>query len=150
VGLVLSERLINVPTEIVPPLYTMLQEEIQWAVDEGEPYKFTHYLVLSKTYTEVASTLDVVQDDRPQKKKKAKSHGEGGSSETFYFHPEDEVLARYATAVGSYPYTKEEGTADSKRAFQELGIKPQGHMILIEAGKFSEAITAVEGFLKAP
>ena len=149
--MILSERLMNIPSEVVPPLYTMLQEEVQWAVDEGEPYQFTHYLILSKTYTEVASTLDVVDDDRPQKKKKGKGAAEGVPGETFFFHPEDEVLARYAAAVGSYNYTKEEGEgrADSKRAFQDLGIKPQGHMVLIEAGKFTEAVKAVEGFLKA-
>ncbi|CAG8553055.1 15242_t:CDS:2, partial [Racocetra fulgida] len=34
VGLILSERLINMPVQIVPPMYKMLQEEIQWAVDD--------------------------------------------------------------------------------------------------------------------
>lgn len=34
VGLVLSERMVNMPTQIVPPMYRMLQEELQWATEE--------------------------------------------------------------------------------------------------------------------
>ena len=46
------------PSEISPPMYTMLLEEIQWALEEKEPYQFTHYLIWSKVYNEVASALD--------------------------------------------------------------------------------------------
>ncbi|CAG8525458.1 7859_t:CDS:2 [Gigaspora margarita] len=72
IGLILSERLINMPVQIVPPMYKMLQEEIQWAVDD--PYNFEWYLVLSKTYQEVVSTLDdESSQSKKQKKKKAKA-----------------------------------------------------------------------------
>lgn len=147
IGLVLTERLINVPTEVVPPMYTMLVEEIQWALEENEPYKFSHYLIISKTYTEIASTLDE-EDERPKKKKKASS----GAAEIMYFHPEDEVLQRYALCHGSYNYTtpQDDGHSDSKRAFQELGIRPQSYAILIEAAKFQDAVKAIAEYLKPP
>lgn len=143
IGLVLTERLINVPAETVPPMYTMLTEEIQWAVEEKEPYQFEYYLVLSKTYTEVASALDE-EDDRPKKKKKAVR------PEVLYFHPEDEVLQRHALCYGGYNYstTQDGGHSDSKRAFQELGIRPQSHAILIEASKFEAAVKDVVEYLK--
>ncbi|KAG5922138.1 Mss4p nuclear export [Claviceps africana] len=135
VGLVLSERLINIPVEIAPPMYSMLVDELEAAVEDKEPYDFSHYLIVSKTYTEVESTLDVEQ----RKKKKVKDE-----PTTFHFHMEDEVLHKYALAHGSFSYTKEnESVSDSKRAFQEAGIKPTGHMILIEAGKFREAVKAM-------
>ncbi|KIV86645.1 hypothetical protein PV11_02245 [Exophiala sideris] len=145
IGLILTERLINVPSEVVPPMYTMLQEEIQWAIEDKEPYNFSHYLILSKTYTEVASKLDA-EDDRPKKKKKAA----GGSFETMYFHPEDEVLHRHAICHGGYDYStkQDDGYSDSKRAFQELGIKPQGHAILISADKFKAAVEEIAEYLK--
>ncbi|KAI9851327.1 MAG: Mss4p nuclear export [Thelocarpon superellum] len=145
VGLILTERLVNVPAEVVPPMYAMLLEEISWAVEEKEPYAFSHYLVLSKTYLEVPSALDQEDHPAPKKAKKASSDGE-----LFYFHPEDEVLHRHAQAHATYAYAKEkdEGHSDSKRAFQELGIKPQGHVILIEASKFEGAVKAVERFLQ--
>ena len=147
VGLVLTDRLLNMPSEVVPPMYKMLLEEISWAVEEKEPYTFTHYLVLSKTYCETESHLDQ-DDDRPKKKKKHLA--KIASHEAFFFHPEDEVLQRHALAHGSFPYLRDgsSGDADSKRAFQEMGVKPQGHMILIEAAQFEEAIKAIDEYLR--
>ena len=146
VGLILTERLMNMPAQIVPPMYKFIIEEIDWAVNEKEPYKFSHYLILSKTYTEIISKLDEEQS-RPQKKQKKKKIAI--SSETFYFHPEDEILQKYALGFGNYEYTKggEEGASDAKRAFQEAGVRPMGHMILIEAARFEEAVAAVERYL---
>jgi len=147
VGLILTERLINMPSEISPPMYTMLLEEIQWALQDKEPYSFTHYLILSKTYKEVESKLDA-EESRPAKKKKK----ENAVADTFYFHPEDEVLQKHALAYGSFDYTKQadEGASDSKRTFNEAGIVPQGHVILIDADKFEGAVKAVTDYLKPP
>ncbi len=147
VGLILAERFINMPHQIVPSMYNMLLEEIQWANDDKEPYQFTHYVFVSKTYTEVASTLDT-EDDRPKKKSKAKTDG---SAETFYFHPEDEVLERFATATVGFEYERNlgDGASDARRTFQDLGVKPQGKIMVIEASKFSEAVKAVEEFIGA-
>ncbi|KAK5161536.1 p21-C-terminal region-binding protein-domain-containing protein [Cryomyces antarcticus] len=143
VGLILTERFVNMPTEVVPPMYNMLLEEIKWAIEEKEPYSFSHYLILSKTYAEVASKLDQ-EESRPKKKNKAAK-----DSNTFYFHPEDEVLQKHASSCGSFEYTKQgdEGAADSKRTFQELGIRPRGHLILIEGPKFESAVKAVGEYL---
>ncbi|KAL2070744.1 hypothetical protein VTL71DRAFT_13770 [Oculimacula yallundae] len=146
VGLVLGERLINVPAEISPPMYTMLIDEIEAAVEDKEPYDFTHYLILSKTYNEISSSLD--QEDAPKSKKNKAAKT---NREVFYFHPEDEVLQKHALASGSFEYTKDEGEgmADSKRAFSEMGIKPQGSLILIEASKFEGAAKAIGEYLNA-
>ncbi|RDA95187.1 hypothetical protein CP533_1853 [Ophiocordyceps camponoti-saundersi (nom. inval.)] len=142
IGLVLSERLINVPSEVGPPMYSMLIDEVEAAVEDGEPYQFTHYLVLSKTYREVESTLDVEE----RKRKKARE-----DSTTYYFHPEDEMLHKHAMAHGNFAYTKEDdAVADSKRAFQEMGIKPAGHMILIDADKFEGAVKTINEYFKPP
>ncbi|CAJ2514114.1 Uu.00g022330.m01.CDS01 [Anthostomella pinea] len=142
VGLVLSERLINMPSEISPPMYGMLIDEIEAAVGDKEPYEFSHYLIISKTYHEIESTLDVEE----RKRKKGKQ-----DATLFYFHPEDEVLQKHAVAYGSYPFTKiDEAIADSKRAFQEMGVMPRGSMILIEASKFADAARAVKEYLSAP
>ena len=146
VGLILTERLVNVPAQVVPPMYRMLQEEITWALDDNEPYKFTHFLILSKTYREIASRLD--EDETSSRKaKKQRQSGRNGSDELFYFHPEDELLQRHAVAYGGYGYKNRSSQSDSKRAFQELGIKPQGHMMLIECGKFESALKAMQTFV---
>ena len=147
VGLVLTERLINMPSEVVPPMYSMLQEEITWAIEDKEPYNFSHYLILSKNYEEVESKLDT-EETRPQKKKKRS----GNKAEQFYFHPEDEVLERHTQCAGSFEYTHQhdEGHSDSKRAFQELGIKTGGSLLLIEAAKFEAAVKDITDYLKPP
>ena len=145
VGLILTERLVNVPIEVIPPMYKMLLEEITWANEDKEPYTFTHYLILSKTYREIESQLDQ-EDNRPQKKKKKGAN----KAEVFNFHPEDAIIQRSAMAFGDYKYLKEasEGGSDSKRAFQDLGIKPQGHMILVEASKFESMVATLEQTLQ--
>lgn len=148
IGLILTERFINMPHETVPPMYTMLLEEITWALNDAEPYAFTHYLVLSKVYSEVASALPS-SDAAPPPSKKKKNKGEGDAGEEFYFHPEDEVLHKFAKGWTSFDYDTpvDEGASDSKRAFQELGVKPRGHLVLIEADKFESAVEGVKTFL---
>ena len=134
------------PSEVVPPMYTMLQEEIAWAIEDNEPYNFSHYVILSKTYEEVESKLDQ-EAARPQKKKK-KSAGSG--VERFYFHPEDEVLERHALCSGSvsYDHLADEGLSDSKRAFQELGIRTGGSLMLLEGGKLEGAVKDMAEYMK--
>ncbi|KAK5132310.1 hypothetical protein LTR08_009218 [Meristemomyces frigidus] len=162
VGLILTERFINMPHQTIPPMYNMLLEEISWALADKEPYAFTHYLVLSKTYTEVASKLDSAMDVEPPQAKKSKKAAASASasasaaataaaSEHFYFHPEDEVLHRHALAQCSFDYSRQEdeGASDAKRAFQEMGVRPQGHLILLEGSKFEGAVRAVKEYLGA-
>ncbi|KAL1839781.1 hypothetical protein VTJ49DRAFT_1155 [Mycothermus thermophilus] len=139
VGLVLAERLLNMPAEVIPPMWSCLIDEIEAAVEDGEPYQFTHYLVVSRGYHEVESTLD--QSERKQKKAREEA-------ELQYFHPEDEELRRHAASSGAYPFAREgEVVADSRRAFQELGVKPCGLMMLIEAGKFQRAVQAMAEYV---
>jgi len=83
VGLIISERFINMPSEVSPELYRMLLEQIGWALEESRPYKFSHYLILSRTYTEIESKLDQEENPRP---KKNKGISKGGDKEIYYFH----------------------------------------------------------------
>jgi protein BCP1 len=114
-------------------------------VQESEPYNFTHYLILSKTYEEIQSALPAM-DEQPRSKKQK---GGKAGGETFYFHPEDEVLHKHALGWASFEYDTpvDAGASDSKRAFQELGVKPKGHLVLIEAEKFEAAVGGVKAFL---
>ncbi|KAK3390989.1 p21-C-terminal region-binding protein-domain-containing protein [Podospora didyma] len=139
VGLVLAERLLNMPAEVIPPMWGMLIDEIEAAVEDKEPYEFTHYLVVSRTYREVQSTLD--QSERKQKKAKEEA-------KLLYFHPEDEEMRKHAVASGAYAFTKDDGSvADSKRAFQEMGVQPHGFMMLIEASRFEGAVKAIADYV---
>ncbi|KAF8435545.1 p21-C-terminal region-binding protein-domain-containing protein [Terfezia claveryi] len=151
-GLILTERMVNMPVEVVPPMYKMLQEEVQWALDEKESYDFEAYLILSKTYTEVASQLEAEDsaEEEEEIKPKAKKFKSRMRDEVFYFHPEDEVLHVEAIAYTDYNYTKvpEAGTADSKRTFSDFGIVPQGHMILFKKDNLGHVVRKLENTFK--
>ncbi|KAF8545225.1 p21-C-terminal region-binding protein-domain-containing protein [Trichophaea hybrida] len=146
IGLILTERLINMPVQIVPPMYKMLLEEIEWALEEKEPYNFTHFLVLSKTYTEIVSKLDEMEI-RPSKKWKKQKQKK---AETFYYHPEDEVIKRRVgdESVAGFKFDKEGKAADSKRAFSDMGIKSQGLMMLVGKDDFGKLVADLEGLFK--
>lgn len=140
VGLVLAERLLNMPAEVIPPMWGCLMDEVEAAVEDGEAYGFTHYVVVSRGYYEVASVLD-----GPKAKKVREAPGGGVLR---YFHPEDEEVRKHAVAAGTYAFVKEdEVNADSKRAFQEMGLKSVGFMMVIEAGKFKGAVDAMRAFV---
>lgn len=126
----------------------MLLEEISWALEEKEPYAFSHYLIVSKTYQEMESALDEETDRAHKIKKRRTSRVKGTNSSLFYFHPEDEILQRYAKVYGGFDYVNQqaEGQSDARRTFNELGIKSQGHMILIEADQFGSAVNAIEEY----
>lgn len=95
VGFVFSERLINMPVQVMPPMYRMLVDEMQWAIDDGEPYVFSHYIFISRTYTPSAEQeMDWAGEAPPTSKrqKQAPRHEEEGRTHSFHF--EDEVIAK--------------------------------------------------------
>ncbi|KAG0190521.1 Mss4p nuclear export [Apophysomyces sp. BC1034] len=158
VGWVVSERFINMPVEIMPPMYTMLQQELAQAVEKAKPYAFEWYMFISKTYKEVVSTLDeegAQEEEQQPKQKKAKKvvflndEGKGAalaSSETFYFQSEDEIIAKYATHQFDFKFTNsdKEATADAKRAFSDFGIAPSRKLLLVHQSKFADLVSEIE------
>ncbi|KAL8772666.1 MAG: hypothetical protein Q9209_002327 [Squamulea sp. 1 TL-2023] len=144
VGLILSERWVNIATEVVPPMYEMLLEEIEWAVKDKEPYTFTHYLIWSKIYYAVPSTLDETTNRPVKKMKPESSKGLHDGQSMYYFHPEDEVLHRYARFHGKFDYKTPVPEGDSRNAFQDFGVTPHGHLILMDAASLKPAVKALK------
>lgn len=105
IGLVFSERLVNMPVEVIPHMYRMLADEIQWACDDGEPYHFSHLLVVSRTYTlsddEVEAGLTSSQQQKRRKGAPTSSKGGG----VFTFHQEDQCLQEVSHALSTPPDT---------------------------------------------
>jgi protein BCP1 len=56
IGLVLSERLINMPVQVIPPMYRMLADEINWAVEEVESHLTKFYVNSSMTRTNLSAS----------------------------------------------------------------------------------------------
>ncbi|KAI9497579.1 protein bcp1 [Zychaea mexicana] len=154
VGWVVSERFVNMPMEIMPPMYNMMQEETKQAVENGEPYQFEWYMFISKTYKEVSPTVDEEGDEempqaKPQPKKKGKKKAAAAAQDTaevFYFQPEDEVIDQYAEYKVDFKFTnrEKEASSDAKRAFSDFGIAPARRLMLVHHSKLQEAINEIE------
>lgn len=138
-GLLLSERLINMPVEVSPPLYRILSEEIASKASSEPSYAFGHYILWSKSYTEIASKLDE-EDDRPKKKGKS----EKIKKEVFYFHSEDEILIKHASHRVQFQYSHENPESDSKRAFHDFGIKPTGELMIFTKEQLGKAVEELQ------
>ncbi|PVH13502.1 uncharacterized protein CXQ87_001607 [Candidozyma duobushaemuli] len=134
VGWIVSERLINMPVEVVPPMYKMLSEEMEKAEDAHEKYEFDYFLVVSKIYKMVGSTADE-EEAAPKKKKKASTE-----EEFDYFHYEDLVLEENAKYHKHYKYTNHLQETDSRRVFTEYGIDPRLSLLLLDKKGLAKSV----------
>ncbi|KAJ3118219.1 Mss4p nuclear export [Nowakowskiella sp. JEL0407] len=150
VGLVISERLINMPPQIAPPLYKMLLEEIQWACDDKEPFNFDYFMFISKTYREDESVADEVVDNEPQSRKKKKAKAMASTPVTLYFQAEDEIIFKYAEFSVDYRQivTVDSATADSKRTFQDYGIETARKIMILKKDEMPKMLAELEELIK--
>ncbi|KAI9320223.1 p21-C-terminal region-binding protein-domain-containing protein [Dichotomocladium elegans] len=144
VGWVVSERFINMPFEVMPPMYTMMQDETKQAKEKGEPYDLEWYMFIAKTYKEVEPVVDKEGDEEEQK--------EGQQTETFYYQPEDEVISKYAEHQFDFKFTnrEKESSSDARRAFSDFGIAPARRLMFVHRSKFDELIEDIKETCSAP
>lgn len=143
VGLIISERMINMPVEVVPPMYKMLFDEMSKAEDAHDKYEFDYFLIVSKTYNLVAPNIQDEEDDQKAKKKRVATN-EPTVVESDYFHYEDIILEENAKYFGNYDYTHTKQVTDSRRVFTEYGIDPKLSLILIDKDKLAESVPQME------
>lgn len=128
VGLVLCERLINMPVPVIPPMYRMLVDEIKDAVEEvrhrclhssymnlfdrppqNEPFNFTHLVFISRVYKlsaeeEEAMTVSQQQSGKDSKRQKYSQNSSAPMTErnaggVYPFHPEDEEIRKVCISI---------------------------------------------------
>ncbi|KAE9396532.1 hypothetical protein BT96DRAFT_958173 [Gymnopus androsaceus JB14] len=136
VGLVLCERLINMPVQVVPHMYRMLKDELE-AKSAGNTFKFSHLIILSRTYhlsMEEESYLTNIKSDSasgPSSKKKKKmknATANAGAPSTsrpadgiYSFHPEDECVKQ-------------------PRDQESFGLDTRGRLMLVPFERFGEMV----------
>ncbi|KAI0271718.1 p21-C-terminal region-binding protein-domain-containing protein [Gloeopeniophorella convolvens] len=135
VGFIFSERLINMPVEVVPHMYRMLVDEIQWACDDGEPYHFSHLLVLSRTYVVAAEDAEAEAAVAQQQKRRKGAAAPSSTGGTFSFHHEDECIQQLASYSLDYPLTH--AVPRDKESF---GLEQGGRLMLISADKLPQLV----------
>ncbi|BGO88404.1 hypothetical protein NBRC10512_007285 [Rhodotorula toruloides] len=163
VGLVLSERMVNMPPQIVPPMYRMLSEELQWAKDDGEPYHFSHLLFVSRVFKSSLSALDddpnaaleaaIVAEAEakakvpPKKKKQRKAGGAEQEEEKLWmYHVEDEFIQKFAEHTHVFDFSNNSRRAEGGGQDQ-FGVDMKGQLMLVPWPKFSDIVDGLEAFV---
>jgi protein BCP1 len=136
IGFVFSERLVNMPVEIVPHMYRMLADEIQWACDDGEPYHFSHLLVLSRTFTLSDEEAETALASSQQQKRRKGAQVPSSTGGVFSFHHEDQYIQELASH--SLDFSLSNALPRDKESF---GLEQGGRLILIPADKLPQLIS---------
>ncbi|XP_006630473.1 protein BCCIP homolog [Lepisosteus oculatus] len=133
VGLLLSERFINVPPQIALPLHKQLQEEIRQAQRTNKPSgKCHYYLMISKTCKEA-------------KKGDSRRGGPQKEEELMFANAEEEFFHEEAVIKFNYSVQNEADSCLGGRwNFNDVPMKPFRTVMLIPA----ECINAIMAKLK--
>jgi len=99
-ALIINERMMNIPHEIVPPLHRSLYKDIRDSIEEALdkkflPFQFSNYIMLTSCYQHKTETKK-----RDKKKTKAQTSNDNNR---VYFKPEDEIYVKESTFQFSYP-----------------------------------------------
>ncbi|KAF6069453.1 p21-C-terminal region-binding family protein [Candida albicans] len=132
-GLIISERFINMPVEVIPPMYKMLLQEMEKAEDAHENYEFDYFLIISRVY----QLVDPVEREDEDHEKE--------SNQMDYFHLEDQILELNTQFKGIFEYNNEnKQETDSRRVFTEYGIDPKLSLILIDKDNLAKSVIEME------
>ncbi|KAF8907643.1 p21-C-terminal region-binding protein-domain-containing protein [Gymnopilus junonius] len=151
VGLVLCERLVNMPVQVVPPMYNMLADEVKWANADGEPYQFTHLIFISRVYhlseeeesqlankasarrrPETNSSVKKQKKQRPEAEQNEMARPADG---VYPFHPEDDIVSKAALHSLTYPYVSPlPPLVQETRSRDTFGLDIRGRMMLVVGG----------------
>ncbi|KAK9292625.1 hypothetical protein L1049_020600 [Liquidambar formosana] len=125
VGLLVSQRVLNLPPQLLPPLYDALFDEVSWAT-EDEPteelrksFCFKFYVLVSRIYK---------HKNADQKKGPSIVSDEA----IIYIKPEDEIFRKLSTWSFSFPLHTQQLAAHELRNYQLMGL-----VMAVEAEKIS-------------
>lgn len=148
VGLILNERLVNMPVDVSVPAFESLQTDIEAANKIQMPFTFDYFLVVCQTYK-----INTLKSRRKAKKnkKQAQQNGsvgeEGGSPklvEVFY-NSEEEVFAEFAECTFEYSvseYAVQNNQSWYAKETDERRTSQLRRVLLIPADKMGEAVQA--------
>ncbi|KAF5355869.1 hypothetical protein D9756_004339 [Leucocoprinus leucothites] len=153
VGLVICERLINMPVQVIPPMYKMLADELRQAMSENKPYNFSHFLFISRTYHLSPEEESFLANSASRNHSKAK--GSPKKSKTtpsqpmpepppdgiYTFHPEDEAIRALSLHSLDYKYTTAPQEPREKDAF---GLDIRARMMLLPAENFEALVNRLQ------
>ncbi|RKP00762.1 hypothetical protein CXG81DRAFT_12843, partial [Caulochytrium protostelioides] len=138
-----NERLINMPPQVVPSLLRLTMQEYGAAVQARPASAFQYFLLVSKTYTEVAAKVTEDGEDVAELVPTTTAN-----KAVYRYHPEDDLFAKHATFRGAFAL-KNSGVSDAKRAFQDLGIAPARELLILTRPQLDAAVAEITQLLDA-
>ncbi|KAL0578834.1 Mss4p nuclear export [Marasmius crinis-equi] len=148
VGLIICERLINMPVETVPPMYRMLTEELKNAISQNAPFNFTDFIIISRTYhlTEqeesfLINTATTKSANKKRSKKAREPSEEARPADGLYdFHPEDVHIKAVSSSCADYKFTTAPSEPRDKESF---GLDTRGRVMLVPSTRFEELVNRI-------
>ncbi|AES72326.1 p21-carboxy-terminal region-binding protein [Medicago truncatula] len=135
VGLLVSQRVVNLPPQLLPHLYDSLFNEVSWAT-EDEPtedlrnsFQFKHYIILSKIYKH--------KNAEQQKRKRSDDREE----EIVYVKPEDEIFHELSSWSFCFPLRTQQPAPHELKNYRSMGL-----IMTVEADKiptFRQQLTSL-------
>ncbi|XP_072280783.1 BRCA2 and CDKN1A-interacting protein [Pyxicephalus adspersus] len=136
VGLLLSERFINVPAQIALPMHQQLQKELAEVQRTNKPCsKCYYYLIIGKTFTE------------PEKKSTG-GGGPQGKQEIMFANAEDEFF--YEKAIMKFNYSVQDecdSQLGGRWSFDDVPMKPFRTVMLVPADRMNSIIEKFKEYL---
>ncbi|XP_051148411.1 protein BCCIP homolog [Andrographis paniculata] len=125
VGLIVSKRVVNLPPQLLPPLYDGLFDEVEWAT-EDEPteelrnsFCFKFYLIICTIY-------------KHKNADQIKGSNKKGEEPIVYAKPEDEIFHELSSWSFSFPLSTTHVTPNELKHYHSMGL-----VMAIEASKIS-------------
>ncbi|CAI5709472.1 unnamed protein product [Peronospora effusa] len=127
VGLVLNERMVNLPYQLVPALHSALHEDIEWAIENEDTqelrnsFQMDYFLILATCSEEKTGSSGST------KSKKSKTTYE--QTARFFHNFEDEFLEQEATLTFSFdtPLTERERVDKSRKTTVVMLLEREKH-----------------------
>ncbi|CAK9152299.1 unnamed protein product [Ilex paraguariensis] len=115
VGLLVTQRVANLPPQLLPPLYDALFDEVSWAT-EDEPteelrnsFRFKFYLLVSRIY----KNKNANQERRPNS---------SSDEAIIYIKPEDEIFHKLSSWSFSFPLRTQQVATHELKNYRLVGL----------------------------
>ena len=151
-AIVLSERLVNMPAQIVTPMLRMMHEE---AGALGPAFAFTHMILLSRVFVAGSADLDdavpieAAEPEAGGKKSKKKRRAQAAAAEAaaasvFAYHAEDEVVAQFASATVDFAFKSAPGRDHGDAEAGAFGVETRGRLSAVPWADLPKLVDELE------
>uniref|UniRef100_A0A8B9ZP69 Protein BCCIP homolog n=1 Tax=Anas zonorhyncha TaxID=75864 RepID=A0A8B9ZP69_9AVES len=139
VGLLLSERFINVPPQIALPMHQQLQKELMEAQRTNKPCgKCHYYLLISKTFTEATKSNSKKREGKKNQQKE----------ELMFANAEEEFFYEKALLKFNYSVQEESDTCLGGRwSFDDVPMKPLRTVMVVPADGINAIMDKLKDYL---